>query len=104
MELVDYTDEDLTLSIALETDPVVMAELGGPRPVESIEKVHPRRVSPSADGGMWLNIVPDGESEPAGSHRRLVGGVAGHGALGGGLDAAAAVPRARARQRGARAC
>ncbi len=47
MELVDYTDEDLPLSIALETDPVVMAELGGPRPVESIEKVHPQRVSPS---------------------------------------------------------
>ena len=67
MELVDYTDEDLQLSIALETDPVVMAELGGPRPVESIEKVHPQRVSQSASGGMWLKIVPEGESEPAGS-------------------------------------
>ena len=67
MKLVDYTDDDLALSVALETDPVVMAELGGPRPLESIEKVHPRRVSPSADGGMWLNIVPEGESEPAGS-------------------------------------
>ena len=44
-----------------------MAELGGPRPIESIEKVHPRRISPAADGGMFLNIVPDGESEPAGS-------------------------------------
>ena len=67
MKLVDYTDEDLALSIAMETDPIVMAELGGPRPIESIEKVHPRRVSPTADGGMWLNIVPDDESEPAGS-------------------------------------
>ena len=43
-----------------------MAELGGSRPVESIEKVHPKRISPHADGGMF-NIVPDGESEPAGS-------------------------------------
>ena len=67
MELVDYTDDDLALSIALETDPVVMAELGGPRSLESIEKVHPRRVSPPADGGMWLNIVLEDEPEPAGS-------------------------------------
>ena len=63
MELVDYTDDDLPLSIALETDPVVMAELGGPRSLESIERVHPRRVSPSADRGMWLNVVL--EDEPA---------------------------------------
>jgi RimJ/RimL family protein N-acetyltransferase len=67
MELVDYTDADLELSIALETDPVVMAELGGPRSLESIEKVHPRRVSPSADGGMWLKVMLPDEDEPVGS-------------------------------------
>ena len=67
MELVDYTDADLALSIALETDPVVMAELGGPRSLESIEKVHPRRVSPTADGGMWLKIVLEDEPEPVGA-------------------------------------
>jgi RimJ/RimL family protein N-acetyltransferase len=67
MELVNYTDEDLALSVALETDPVVMAELGGPRSLESIEKVHPRRVAPSADGGMWLNVVLEDEPEPVGS-------------------------------------
>ena len=67
MELVDYTDDDLALSVALETDPVVMAELGGPRSLESIEKVHPRRVAPSADGGMWLKIVLEDEPEPVGA-------------------------------------
>ena len=102
VELVDYTDADLSLSIALETDPVVMAELGGPRPVESIERVHPRRVSPSADGGMWLNIVPGAGRRAGRLDRRLVVGVAGRGALGGRLDAAAPVPRAWARERGAR--
>jgi RimJ/RimL family protein N-acetyltransferase len=67
VELVDYTDDDLALSIALETDPAVMAELGGPRALESIEKVHPRRVSPPADGGMWLNVALEDEPEPVGS-------------------------------------
>jgi RimJ/RimL family protein N-acetyltransferase len=67
VELVDYTDADLALSLAMETDPVVMAELGGPRSVESIEKVHPRRVAPTADGGMWLNVMLEDEAEPVGS-------------------------------------
>ena len=68
MKLVDYTDDDLPLSIAgSETDPVVMAELGGPRSLESIERVHPRRVSPSADRGMWLDVVLEDEPEPVGS-------------------------------------
>lgn len=67
MRLVDYTEADLALSIALETDPEVMAELGGPRPTEAIERVHQRRVTPLADGGLYLKIVPDGSSAPAGT-------------------------------------
>jgi RimJ/RimL family protein N-acetyltransferase len=67
VELVDYTDADLALSIELEADPQVMTELGGPRPVESIERVHPRRVMPTADGGMYLKVMPDGSDEAAGT-------------------------------------
>ena len=33
MELVTYTQKDLWLTEALETDPVVMAELGGAWPI-----------------------------------------------------------------------
>lgn len=67
MELVDYTDADLPLSIALETNPEVMTNLGGPRPREAIERVHPRRISPTPDGGLWLKIVPAGSSDAAGT-------------------------------------
>ena len=68
MELVDYTDDDLALSIALESDPEVMAELGGPRPRESIERAHGRRIAGAlADGGLWLKILPDGSTDAAGA-------------------------------------
>jgi RimJ/RimL family protein N-acetyltransferase len=67
MELLDYTDADLALSVALETDAEVMAELGGPRSLEAIERVHPKRVAPLAGGGLWLKIVPDGMSEAVGT-------------------------------------
>lgn len=59
MELVDYTDADLPLSIALETNPELMAELGGPRSREAIERVHRRRIPPLADDGIWLKVLPD---------------------------------------------
>ena len=65
MRLIDYTDADLPLSIEIETDPIVMAELGGPRPVEAIERVHPQRVVTDPAGGIWQKIVTD-EGEDAG--------------------------------------
>ena len=65
MELVDYTDADLPLSIDLEMNPEVMTELGGPRSREAIERVHLRRVAPQADGGLWLKILPDEASADA---------------------------------------
>ncbi len=68
MELVDYTDADLPLSVALESDPVVMAELGGPRPRDQIERAHRGRVAGAlADGGMWLKILPQAAAEPVGA-------------------------------------
>jgi RimJ/RimL family protein N-acetyltransferase len=55
VELAAYTDADLELSIALETDPVVMKELGGAITRERVERVHERRV-----GDPWyLTIVPE---------------------------------------------
>jgi RimJ/RimL family protein N-acetyltransferase len=65
MELLPYLDEDLALSLALETDPEVMRELGGPRDREGIEAVHPKRVKGA--GGPWLKIVPEPGGEAAGA-------------------------------------
>jgi len=44
MELVPYTDDDLWLLEAMETDPRVMADLGGPWPADEIPKIHARRL------------------------------------------------------------
>jgi len=65
VRLVDYTDDDLGFSIRIETDPRVMTELGGPRTVEAIERVHPKRVAQNRDDGIWQKIVTD-EDEDAG--------------------------------------
>jgi RimJ/RimL family protein N-acetyltransferase len=55
MELVRYRDADLALTEALETDPVVMRELGGPVDPERLPVVHARRV-----GEPWyFTIVPE---------------------------------------------
>lgn len=51
----------------LETDPQTMAELGGPRPPEAIERVHGKSLALAAEGRCWpLKIIPDGGSSPAG--------------------------------------
>jgi RimJ/RimL family protein N-acetyltransferase len=63
VRLVDYGDGDLAFSIELETDPVVMADLGGPRAVESIERVHPKRVITDPADGIWQKIVTDSGEE-----------------------------------------
>ena len=55
MELVPYSEANFDLSLALETDPVVMKELGGPITRERVAHVHERRV-----GDPWyLTIVPE---------------------------------------------
>jgi RimJ/RimL family protein N-acetyltransferase len=55
VELLPYTDSDLPLTEALETDPEVMRELGGPIPRERILAIHPKRVADP----WWLKIVPE---------------------------------------------
>ena len=44
MELEAYTDADFALTEALETDPDVMRELGGPIDREKLREVHRRRL------------------------------------------------------------
>jgi RimJ/RimL family protein N-acetyltransferase len=66
MELVPYTDADYWLTEALETDPVVMGELGGPWPREDIPGIHRRRMDAIRNGTWWFTMVPDPEMPPVG--------------------------------------
>lgn len=49
----------------MQTDPAVMAELGGPVPAEEIPALHRRRLESRAADPWWFVIVTDG-GEPAG--------------------------------------
>ena len=60
VELRPYAEGDLALTEALETDPQVMKELGGPRNAEDVRKAHRNRVTPTAAGERWwFVIVPE---------------------------------------------
>ena len=59
LELVTYTDKDMWLTAALETDPLVMAELGGPWPIEEIPGIHERRIGHMAKGAWNFTVVPE---------------------------------------------
>jgi RimJ/RimL family protein N-acetyltransferase len=59
MELGAYTDADIALTEALECDPAVMAELGGPIPRENIPRLHAKRLAVIANGDWWFKIVPE---------------------------------------------
>jgi RimJ/RimL family protein N-acetyltransferase len=50
----------------METDPVVMAELGGPVPREEIPALHRRRLDGAATHPWWLVVVTD-DGESAGT-------------------------------------
>ena len=68
MELVPYGEGDLWLTEALETDPAVMHQLGGPRPREELGGVHDMRIAAKIDGDdWWFKIVPGPGDEPAGT-------------------------------------
>jgi RimJ/RimL family protein N-acetyltransferase len=67
MKLEMMAEEDVELRVRLETDPQMMAELGGPRPREAIERAHAKSLALAAEGRCWpLKIIPDGGSSPAG--------------------------------------
>ncbi len=62
------TAGDVELRVRMETDPVMMAELGGPRPPEVIEKAHTKSLLMAAEGRCWpLKVVPDGSTSAAGT-------------------------------------
>ncbi len=67
MKLEMMTEEDVELRIREETDPGMMAELGGPRSREDIERAHARSLALAAEGECWpLKVIPDGSTSPAG--------------------------------------
>lgn len=59
MDLIPYTRADAWLTEALETDPEVMAELGGPWKLEDIAGIHERRLEAIAGGAWYFKIVPE---------------------------------------------
>ena len=67
MELVTYSDADLALTEALECDPEMMRELGGPVSREDALKAHRRRVENIAKDPWWFKIIPEPGGEPAGT-------------------------------------
>jgi len=67
MRLRLYGDEDLWLTEALETDPEVMAHLGGAMPREQIPAIHERRAKGTAEEGGFYVIIPDEESGAVGT-------------------------------------
>ena len=55
MRLARYEDADFALTEALESDPVVMRELGGPTDPARLPEVHARRLGDP----WWFTIIPD---------------------------------------------
>jgi RimJ/RimL family protein N-acetyltransferase len=64
VELRDYTDADARFTERLETDPAVMAELGGAVAPEALAEVHARRLA-TVENGDWWFVIEDG-GEPVG--------------------------------------
>jgi RimJ/RimL family protein N-acetyltransferase len=67
MELLTYTDGDLPLTEALECDPRIMRDLGGPLERSEVPRLHARRLAGIAKGDWWLKIVPDAGGPAAGT-------------------------------------
>jgi len=67
VELRPYNDEHPGLTEALELDPEVMKELGGPADPADLDRVHRMRVETVARGEWYFVIVPEPSDPPAGA-------------------------------------
>jgi RimJ/RimL family protein N-acetyltransferase len=68
VELAPVTAADEWLTVEMESDPRVMAELGGAWPEEQARATHARRLKHVAEhDSWWLKIVPDDDPRPVGS-------------------------------------
>jgi RimJ/RimL family protein N-acetyltransferase len=67
VELVSYAEKHFELTKALEGDPEMMRELGGPADPDDILRVHRMRVESVANGEWWFVIVPEPPGPPAGT-------------------------------------
>jgi RimJ/RimL family protein N-acetyltransferase len=66
MELRTITGDDLPLYVRLQCDPVMMAELGGPHPVEDMPHIFQNTLSFVTSGRGWIfKIIPDANSDEA---------------------------------------
>ena len=60
-------EDDVELRVRQQMDPLMMAELGGPRPREDIERAHAKSLALAAEGNCWpLKVFPEGATSPAG--------------------------------------
>jgi RimJ/RimL family protein N-acetyltransferase len=67
MELQPCTEDDVWLTVALETDPLVMMELGGPQTEAYARDVHRRRLEGLKTGNWWFKLIPQQGAEPVGT-------------------------------------
>lgn len=59
MELLPCTEDDEWLTVALETDPRVMTELGGPQTEAYARDAHRRRIRGLTSGSWMFKLVPE---------------------------------------------
>ena len=64
MDLRDVELGDVDAYVRMRCDPVMMAELGGPRPREGIEEKVRSDVQDVASGTAWIKIIVPSEDNP----------------------------------------
>lgn len=65
MKLSPYTDADAWVTDRLETDPTVMAELGGVVEKDALPEIHARRLA-TVEAGDWWFVIESDEAQPIG--------------------------------------
>ncbi len=68
LSLREYCSDDMWLTEALEGDPDVMRDLGGPTAHDRIEQIHRRRLASVMEKTVWyFTICPAPDGKPAGT-------------------------------------